>query len=49
MYDLLLQGEISVVRTCDGEEIKATDCIIKVAITRGNFHEEIAHPKIKSA
>ena len=29
--------EISVVRTCDGKEIKATDCIIKVAITRGNI------------
>ena len=37
MYDLLLQGKISVVRTCDGKEIKATDCIIKVAITRGNI------------
>ena len=31
MYDILLQGKISVVRTCDGKEIKATDCIIKVA------------------
>ena len=37
MYDLLLQGKISVVRTCDGKEIKAMDCIIKVAITRGNI------------
>jgi hypothetical protein len=37
MYDLLLEGKISFVRTCDSEEIKATDCIIKVAITRGNI------------
>ena len=37
MYDLLFQGKISVVRTCDGKEIKVTDCIIKVAITRGNI------------
>ena len=28
---------MSVVRTCDGKAIKATDCIIKVAITRGNI------------
>ena len=37
MYDLLLQGKISVVRTCDGKVIKLIDCIIKVAITRGNI------------
>jgi hypothetical protein len=37
MYDLLLEGKISFVQTCDGEEIKVTDCIIKVAITRGNI------------
>jgi hypothetical protein len=37
MYDLLLEGKISFVRTCDGEEIKATNCIMKVAITRGNI------------
>ena len=37
MYDLLLEGKISFVQTWDGEEIKATDCIIKVAITRGNI------------
>ena len=55
MYDLLLQGKISIVPTCDGKEIKATDCIIKVAITRGNItwcsfaDKELAHPKIKSA
>ena len=36
MYDLLLQRKISVVRTFDGKDIKAMDCIIKVAITRGN-------------
>ena len=28
---------MSVVRTCDGKAIKATDCIIKVAIIRGNI------------
>ena len=37
MYELLLEGKISFVWTCDGKEIKATDCIIKVAITRGNI------------
>jgi hypothetical protein len=37
MYDLWLQGKISVVRTCDGKEIKGMDCIIKVAITRCNI------------
>ena len=36
MYDLLLYGKISVVRTCDGKEIKARDYKIKVAITKGN-------------
>ena len=29
--------KISFIRTCDREEIKATDCIIKVFITRGNI------------
>ena len=28
---------MSVVRTCDGKVIKATDCIMKVAIIRGNI------------
>ena len=28
---------MSVVRTCDGKAIKATNCIIKVAATRGNI------------
>ena len=37
MYDLLLQGKISIVQTCDGKEIEAMDYIIKVAITRGNI------------
>ena len=30
-------GEISFIRSCDVEVIKATDCIIKVHITRGNI------------
>ena len=29
--------EISFIRSCDVEEIKATDCIIKVHITSGNI------------
>ena len=52
MYDLIMQGKISVVRTCDGKEIKATDCIIKVAITKGNttwrsFSLRVCTSKIK--
>ena len=30
-------GKISIVRSCDVEKIKATDCIIKVYITSGNI------------
>ena len=37
LYDILLQRKISVVRTCDGKVIKVMDCIIKVAIIRGNI------------
>ena len=37
MYDLLLWEKISFIRSCDMEEIKATDCIIKVHITSGNI------------
>ena len=37
MYDLLYVKKISFIRTCDMEEIKATDCIIKVFITSGNI------------
>ena len=37
MYDLLVWEKISFKRSCDMEEIKATDCIIKVSITRGNI------------
>ena len=34
---LIGEGEISFIRSCDVEVIKATDCIIKVHITRGNI------------
>ena len=34
---LISVGEISFIRSCDMEEIKATDCIIKVHITSGNI------------
>ena len=34
---LISVEEISFIRSCDVEEIKATDCIIKVHITSGNI------------
>ena len=37
MYDLLVWEKISFIRSCDTEEIKATDFIIKVHITSGNI------------
>ena len=37
MYDLLVWEKISFIQSCDMEEIKATDCIIKVHITSGNI------------
>ena len=37
MYDLLVLEKISFIWSCDVEEIKATDCIIKVHITSGNI------------
>ena len=37
MYDLLVWEKIYFIRSCDMEEIKATDCIIKVHITSGNI------------
>ena len=37
MYDLLVWEKITFIRLCDMEEIKATDCIIKVHITSGNI------------
>ena len=46
-------GEISFIRSCDVEVIKATDCIIKVHITRGNIkwrslHWDFIYPTIKA-
>ena len=37
MYDLLVWEKINFIWLCDMEEIKATNCIIKVHITSGNI------------